>query len=81
VAVRIDARLPGHELTVNRRHASDFRVAVREAFDAMTRQLEDRVRRLQGQVKQHAPRPIPQPGEPAEPGATEAPVTGVPLPR
>lgn len=67
VAVRIDARLPGHELTVNRRHDSDFRVAVREAFDAMTRQLEDRMRRLQGQVKHHAPRTAPHPSEPAGP--------------
>ena len=66
VAVRIDARLPGHELTVNRRHDSDFRVAVREAFDAMTRRLEDRVRRLQGQVKQHASRTAPRAAESAE---------------
>jgi hypothetical protein len=72
VAVRIDARLPGHELTVNRRHADDFRVAAREAFDAMTRQLEDRMRRLQGQVKLHAPRPVEAPAEAGEDSDTQA---------
>lgn len=54
VAVRIDVRVPGHELSVNRHHDTDFHVAAREAFDAMTRQLEDLARRRRGQVKTHA---------------------------
>lgn len=57
VAVRIDVRLPGHELTVNRRHDTDFHVAAREAFEAMTRQLEDFQQRRRGEVKRHEPAP------------------------
>lgn len=55
VAVRIDVRLPGHELTVNRLHDTDFHVAAREAFEAMTRQLEDYQQRRRGEVKRHEP--------------------------
>jgi ribosome-associated translation inhibitor RaiA len=57
VAVRIDVRLPGHELTANRRHDTDFHVAAREAFEAMTRQLEDFQQRRRGEVKRHEPAP------------------------
>jgi ribosome-associated translation inhibitor RaiA len=57
VAVRIDVRLPGHELTVNRLHDTDFHVAAREAFEAMTRQLEDYQQRRRGEVKRHEPTP------------------------
>jgi len=57
VAVRIDVRLPGHELTVNRHHDTDFHVAAREAFEAMTRQLEDHQQRRRGEVKRHEPAP------------------------
>jgi len=57
VAVRIEVRLPGHELTVNRRHDTDFHVAAREAFEAMTRQLEDFQQRRRGEVKRHEPAP------------------------
>lgn len=53
VAVRIEARLPGGELSVNRQHDADFRVAAREAFEAMTRRLEDLGRKQRGQVKTH----------------------------
>lgn len=54
VTVRIDVRLPGHELSVNRRSDTDFNVAAREAFEAMTRQLEDLAQRQRGEVKRHA---------------------------
>lgn len=54
VGVRIDLTLPGHELVVNRVQHEDANVALREAFDNMTRQLEDVVRKRRGQVKQHA---------------------------
>lgn len=53
-AVRVDVTLPGHELSVDRVHDEDVDVALREAFDDMTRQLEDTVRRMRGQEKQHA---------------------------
>lgn len=42
--VRIDARVPGHqEFVVNRDHDEDPYVAVRDAFDAMARQLHEMV--------------------------------------
>ena len=53
-AVRIDVRVPDHELSVARVHDEDAYVAVRDAFDDMNRQLEDVVRRRRGQEKLHA---------------------------
>lgn len=52
-AVRIDVTMPHHELTVDRVHDEDVYVALRDAFDDMTRQLEDTVRRTRGQEKVH----------------------------
>lgn len=53
--VRIDLHVPGHEFAVTRDNDEDVFVAVRDAFDAAKRMLED-VARLQRQdVKQHAP--------------------------
>lgn len=56
--VRIDLTVPGHEILVNRSgeqdHAhEDVYVAIRDAFDAAERRLEDFVRRQQGRVKTH----------------------------
>lgn len=56
--VRIDLKVPGHELIAGREpdanHAyTDVYVAIRDAFDAMRRQLEDLARHQQGQVKTH----------------------------
>jgi len=52
--VRIDVRVPGHaEIVANRRHNQDVYVALRDAFDAATRQLEDAVREKRGDVKAH----------------------------
>lgn len=53
VAVRVEVRVPGQALTVNRQHDTDFKVAAREAFEAMTRQLEDRARRRREQGWEH----------------------------
>jgi ribosomal subunit interface protein len=55
--VRIDLTVPGEELVVGRDPADDgahedVYVAIRDAFDAADRQLEDYVRRLRGQVKE-----------------------------
>lgn len=58
--VRLDVKLPGHELSVARVHDEDAYVAVRDAFDDMKRQLEDVVRRRRGQEKLH---PTPLHGE------------------
>lgn len=55
LSVRLDVHLPRHELSVRKQHDHDFHVAVREAFDAMTRQIEDHVRRRRGDVKHHMP--------------------------
>jgi len=60
--VRIDIKTTDHELVAGREpdlhHAdTDVYVAVRDVFKAMRRQLEDLVRKQQGQVKHHAQRP------------------------
>jgi ribosome-associated translation inhibitor RaiA len=49
--VRIILDVPKTQLTVNHQHAEDLSVAVREAFDAARRQLEDYARELRGDVK------------------------------
>jgi ribosomal subunit interface protein len=53
--VRLDVRVPGAELVTGEHQGDEqFEVALRDSFDAMTRQLEDFQRRRRGQVKQHA---------------------------
>ncbi len=51
--VRIDVTVPGSELVVNRHEDNDLPVAIRNAFDAMRRRLEDYVRQQRGDVKTH----------------------------
>ncbi len=51
--VRIDLTVPGDELVVNRQADEDLYVAIREAFDAARRRLEDYARRQRGSVKAH----------------------------
>src|SRR5215831_17523074 len=51
--VRIDLRIPGHELVVNHKDDEDVYVALREAFASMTRLLEDTARRRRGYVRAH----------------------------
>ncbi len=51
--VRIDLTVPGDELVVNRQSDEDLYVAIREAFDAIRRRLEDYARRQRGSVKAH----------------------------
>ncbi|NDC63204.1 MAG: HPF/RaiA family ribosome-associated protein [Planctomycetia bacterium] len=60
-SVRVDVRVPGGEIVVNRDHHLDHAhedvfVALRDSFRAARRRLEDRVRRLRGVEKSHAPR-------------------------
>jgi len=57
--IRIDLKVPGREIAVGRdpaeHHAhEDVYVAIRDAFDATRRLLEDHVRERRGEVKQHA---------------------------
>jgi ribosomal subunit interface protein len=54
--VRIDIGAAGGEIVVNRDHAEDVYVALRDAFDAANRKLEDYARKLRGDVKKHEPR-------------------------
>ena len=51
--VRLDIKLAGAEVAINRDHSEDPFVAVRDAFDAARRQLEDHARRQRGEVKSH----------------------------
>lgn len=56
--VRIDLTVPGAELVVSREPAQhhaheDVYVAIRDAFDDMTRRLEDHARRTRQAVKHH----------------------------
>lgn len=44
-AVRVELRAPGHvEIAATRKHADDVYVALRDAFSAAERQLEDAIR-------------------------------------
>lgn len=54
--VTVDLRVPGHEIVVNRDHHEDVFVAVRDAFDAAGRKLEDLAREQRGDVKSHPSR-------------------------
>lgn len=56
--VKLDIRVPNGELIVTREHHDrhaheDAHVAVRDAFNAAVRQLEDHVRRRRHRVKRH----------------------------
>lgn len=51
--VRIDVTVPGSELVVNRQQGEDLPIAIRDAFDAMRRRLEDYARHQRGDVKIH----------------------------
>jgi ribosomal subunit interface protein len=64
--VRIDIGVPGSEIVVNRDHAEDVYVALRDAFDAAKRQLEDYARKIRGDVKTHEPKYRPEENEQAD---------------
>jgi ribosomal subunit interface protein len=54
--VRIDIGVPGGEIVVNKDSNVDVYVALRDAFDAAKRQLEDHARKMRGEVKNHESR-------------------------
>jgi cold shock CspA family protein len=61
-SVRVEVVVPGGTIVVNRDHHLDHAhedvfVALRDAFLAARRRLEDHVRRMRGVEKRHAPRP------------------------
>ena len=52
--VRIDVHLPGKaEVVINRQHAEDVYVALRDAFNAAGRKLEEHLRLQRGDIKTH----------------------------
>jgi ribosomal subunit interface protein len=51
--VRIDLTVPGKELVATRKVDQDIYVAIRDAFDAIVRQLEEHSRIRHGRVKTH----------------------------
>ena len=53
-AVHIDLRIPGGEIAITHAHDEDLQVALRGAFDAARRRLEDYARTQRGDVKRHA---------------------------
>lgn len=53
LVVRLDLTVPEGEIVVNRDHREDLYVALRSAFDAARRQLDDYARRQRGEVKMH----------------------------
>ena len=53
--VRLDIKVSGGEIAINRDHDEDPFVAVRDAFDAARRKLEDHARRQRGDVKAKPP--------------------------
>jgi ribosome-associated translation inhibitor RaiA len=67
-SVRVDVHVPGAELIVNRDHHLDHAhedvfMALRDAFAAARRRLEDHVRRLRGVEKMHEARGLVAGGE------------------
>jgi len=52
---RIDVKVPGGEIAVTHVHDEDPQIALRDAFSAASRQLEDYARVQRGDVKAHAP--------------------------
>jgi len=62
-SVRLDVTVPGKGIVVNREHHEDVYVALRDAFDAAKRQLEDYAHIQRGDVKRHESRPASVAGE------------------
>lgn len=54
---RIDLRVPGGDLLIERQRAEELQAAVHQAFNAARRKLEDYARRQRGDVKRHEPVP------------------------
>jgi ribosome-associated translation inhibitor RaiA len=59
-SVRLNITLPGTEVMVNREHGEDVYIALRDAFEAASLQLRERMRR-QGEVQPHSRDGTPHP--------------------
>lgn len=53
-AVNLDVRVPGKEFVVSKSHEGDVYVALRDAFEAMRRQIDEFMRAKHNFVKTHA---------------------------
>ncbi len=53
-SARVAMTLPGRELVVSHAHEHDAHIALRDAFDAIRRRLEDGQQIRRGKVKTHA---------------------------
>ncbi len=51
--VRIHLGVPGNEITIDRQEEQDLTAAIRAAFDAAKRKLQDYARTRRGEVKHH----------------------------
>jgi hypothetical protein len=51
--VRIDISVPENEIVISREHSEDVNVALRDAFNAAKRKVEDYACKVQGVVKTH----------------------------
>ena len=51
--VRVDLHVPGREIVATHKQHEDAYVAITQAFDVVTRQLEDYARVQRGEVKRH----------------------------
>ena len=55
--VRLELAVPGNQIVINRHHAENLAVAIRESFDAAQRKLEAYSRKRRYDVKRHAEPP------------------------
>lgn len=51
--VKIDLIVPGKEFAVTKKQGEDVYIVLRDAFNALTRQIEEHSRKRQGRVKTH----------------------------
>ncbi|HSW70467.1 MAG TPA: ribosome-associated translation inhibitor RaiA [Gammaproteobacteria bacterium] len=51
--VRVNLTVPGKEIVATRQEDEDIYVAIRDTFNALTRQLEDYLRKRRGEIKTH----------------------------
>ena len=57
-SIRIDIGVPGNEIAISRNHGEDIYVALRDAFDAAYRKVENYARKIRGDVKKHVFTPL-----------------------
>jgi ribosomal subunit interface protein len=64
--VRLDITVPGKEIAATKESQEDLYAALRDAFDAAKRQLEDYARLQRGDIKHHENKPPPEKEPPSE---------------